>query len=1005
MVYFRRGNRFPKMRNYLMKKSKILLALATSSLLLAACGSTPSQSSSSNSSFVDNFSTSSENEPNSSESESSSSHPSSESPSSSASSSSASSSHSSNSSTSDIDIPDPEPVGNVLFEGIGTTHWPVGHYFHALDGVTAKSQNGVDLTDCIQVKGFVDYGKKGEYVLTYSVNENQSSGSVTRTIIVDDSPFVYPQRIEREGEDRIVTLGQGSYRTGNVPSANGDNENLFKRAPNPVNLDAHLYNKGAVPSNQFFTGMMYGNNGGSTVLCMNPLDVSFGNGFQISCRGTGFTQYFDAPNTTGAKQTTMENFRPTFTDLTLAPVGLKGAPKVFVSDYSESSVELSLRTVENGEDEMVFKGSEASPYAFFESKTSNLQINLRTAGCTAPYEFYTVSGEKITGSSYKGEALVVRYPNVHYGYATTFPSSTVGAAQYQDLWYLVNVPKNSTFAFSQGSQLNAAFMAQVDLTLGEGNLVSIASINNMEEAPFYHQHGYSVPLSLHSEYQIAGKTVTTKFRSNRQNFTESKEAGLFSLFPHQWKKSEAVPSKYTKKTFRGTSKILPAHTFETKNDFYGVLPSFVLPDGIDKNALKGWMNTLLDDTKLSNNVSLDWKDSSKDFANAPGPYWNAKALYPLSQALIAADQIGEAALRDSLKGRLKTLLVDWFTYSGKDDVRYFFFDEKFGSLLYSTNNFSNNTRISDHHFTSGYLVFASAVLAMYDSVFLSQYGSMAKLVLQDYMNDGSNEKMPVLRGFDSYAGHSWADGIGDFGDGNDQESCGEALNSWTAGYLLAKALGDTSLSNAAAYGFATEMTSIKQYWFNYDEDNWIDSLANYTHVIGILWGGKNSCATWFGSNPEFIYGIHWLPTGEYLSHYVIGEKEKAVFQKIYSEMERKCGGAPRTWFSNMWAVEALVNPSAAMNQFDSVKIQNDDYKNELIGSYWMVHGLNTYGNKDVDAYFDPSTYCSATVYNNNGVRRAMVWNPSSSKETLTCHVNGQTKTIQAEAHSFTSCSL
>ena len=122
-------------------------------------------------------------------------------------------------------------------------------------------------------------------------------------------------------------------------------------------------------------------------------------------------------------------------------------------------------------------------------------------------------------------------------------------------------------------------------------------------------------------------------------------------------------------------------------------------------------------------------------------------------------------------------------------------------------------------------------------------------------------------------------------------------------------------------------------------------------------------------------------------------------------MERKCGGAPRTWFSNMWAVEALVNPSAAMNQFDSVKIQNDDYKNELIGSYWMVHGLNTYGNKDVDAYFDPSTYCSATVYNNNGVRRAMVWNPSSSKETLTCHVNGQTKTIQVEAHSFTSCSL
>lgn len=994
------------MRHYLMKKSKILLALATSSLLLAACGSTPSQSSSSNSSFAGNSSASPKEEPSSSESESSNSHlSSSENSSSSVSSSSASSSNSSSSSTSDTDIPDPEPVGNVPFEGIGTTHWSVGHYFHALDGVTAKSQNGVDLTDCIQVKGFVNYGKKGEYVLTYSVHEGQSTGSITRTVIVDDTPFVYPERIQREGEDRVVTLGQGSYRAGNVPSVTGDNENLFKRAPDPVNLDARLYNKGAVPSNQFFTGMMYGNNGGATALCMNPLDVSFEGGFQISCRGTGFTQYFDAPDTTGAKQTTMENFRPTFTDLTLSPVGLKGTPKVFVSDYSESSVELSLRTVENGEDEMVFKGSESSPYAFFETKTGKAQLNLRTAGCTAPYEFYTVSGEKITGTSYTGEALVVRYPNVHYGYSTTFPSAAVGAAQYQDLWYLVNVPENTTFAFSQGSQLNAAFMAQVDISIQKGNMISVASLNNVEEAPFYHEHGYSVPLSLRSHYQMNGKTVTTQFQSSRQNFADSDEEGLFSLFPHQWKKSKATPSHYAKKTFRGTSKMLVGNHFETTNDFYGVLPSFALPDGIDKDALKGWMNTLLEDTKLSNNITLDWKDSSKDFANAPGPYWNAKALYPLSQALIAADQIGEAGLRDSIKDRLKTLLMDWFTYSGKGDIRYFFFDEKFGALLYSTNNFSNNTRISDHHFTSGYLVFASAVLAMYDSSFLSQYGSMAKLVLQDYMNDGSNEKMPVLRGFDTYAGHSWADGIGDFGDGNDQESCGEALNSWTAGYLLAKALGDTSLSNAAAYGFATEMTSIKQYWFNYDEDNWIDSLANYTHVIGILWGGKNSCATWFGSNPEFIYGIHWLPTGEYLSNYVIGETEKKVFQKIYSEMERKCGGAPRTWFSNMWAVEALVNPSAAMSQFDSNKIQNDDYKNELIGSYWMAHGLNTYGNKDVDAYFDPSTYCSATVYNRNGARHAMVWNPSSSKETLTCHVNGQTKTIQAEAHSFTSWSL
>ena len=1000
-----------------MKKTKIILTLATSCLLLAACGgnqeglsssigksedssfASSEQSSSSPSSSSSSVSSSEKESPASSESPSSSG----ETPSSSESLSSEESS--SESSSSEPDIPDPEPVGNVAFEGIETTHWPAGHYFHALDGVKATSSNGVDLTAKIQVSGFVDYGKKGQYTLTYSVVDGEASGSISRTIVVDDTAFSYPKRINRDGEDRSVSLGEGSYRTGNVADVPGDNGNLFKRAPDPVNLDARLYNRGAIPSNQFFTGLMYGVNGGATALCMNPLDAKFNSKISVSCRGSGFTQYFSTPDTTGKNQTTMENFRPTFEDLSFSPSGSTAFLKAYVSDYSESSVEVSLRAKEDGMDEMVFKGSESSPYAFIESRTGNVQLDLRQGGITKPYEFYSLDGNKISGGSFTGEGIVIRFPEAHAGYATTYPSVAVGAAIYEDLWYVVNAPKGTKITLNQGNHPNATFLGRVEFSMTQGNMLSIAAINSQKEASFYHKHGYSMPISLTSSYQISGKTVATEFNATRQKFSADAEDGLFSLFPHQWKKSLDATSAYSKQTFRGTSKMLIGDSFQTSNEFYGVLPSFALPEGVDKDSLKGWMKTLLEDTTLSDSISLEWKDSDKDFANAPGPYWNAKALFPLSQALVAADQIGETGLRDSLKERLRALMVDWYTYSGEDDVRYFFFDEKFGTMLYSTNNFGNSTRIADHHFTSGYLVFASAVLAMYDNTFLPQYGDMAKLVLQDYMNDGENEKMPVLRGFDTYAGHSWADGIGDFGDGNDQESCGEALNSWTGGYLLAKALGDTSLANAAMYGFATEMTSIKQYWFNYDEDNWIDSLKNYTHVIGILWGGKNSCATWFGSNPEFIYGIHWLPTGEYLSNYVIGEKEKAVFQKIYSEMEQRCGGSPRTWYSNMWAVEALVNPSKALQEFDASKIQNDDYKNELIGSYWMVNGINTYGNKDVDAYFDQDASVSATVYSKNGKRKAMVWNPSSSSRTLTYHVGGSSKTLTVPSSSFASYDL
>ena len=98
---------------------------------------------------------------------------------------------------------------------------------------------------------------------------------------------------------------------------------------------------------------------------------------------------------------------------------------------------------------------------------------------------------------------------------------------------------------------------------------------------------------------------------------------------------------------------------------------------------------------------------------------------------------------------------------------------------------------------------------------------------------------------------------------------------------------EKEMMEAASWGFSLELEGIKQYWFNYDEDNWIPSLADYTHALGIVWGAKNDYATWFGSNPEFIYGIHFLPTGEYLSSYAFGNEEKSMVGKIYQEFLSK----------------------------------------------------------------------------------------------------------------------
>ena len=93
-----------------------------------------------------------------------------------------------------------------------------------------------------------------------------------------------------------------------------------------------------------------------------------------------------------------------------------------------------------------------------------------------------------------------------------------------------------------------------------------------------------------------------------------------------------------------------------------------------------------------------------------------------------------------------------------------------------------------------------------------------------------------------------------------------------------------------------------------------------------------------------------------------------------------------------------------MNDFDATKIQGDDYKDELAGSYWMAHGLNTYGQKFTQGYFEVNGSASGTVYEKNGALTGMVWNPGG--DTNVTYVNGNKMvSYSVPAHSFIKISL
>jgi endoglucanase Acf2 len=434
--------------------------------------------------------------------------------------------------------------------------------------------------------------------------------------------------------------------------------------------------------------------------------------------------------------------------------------------------------------------------------------------------------------------------------------------------------------------------------------------------------------------------------------------------------------------------------------FDGVVPTYTLPKSqtFSRSTMTEYLQSLDEQTNPLN---------PDNFYNSPTPYWNGKANYPLAQGVMIADQLGLTELKETLLSKLKVQLVNWYTYGGNDDDRYLYYNDRWGTTYYSDNEFNTASEISDHSFTHGYLAFASAVVGRLDRSFYNQYRQMILLLAQDYMNhDATDTRFPVLRSFDRYAGHSWAHGFASFAEGNNLESTGEAINSWVAAYHLAQLENNQGMMDAAIYGYVHETYAAQQYWFDYDQDIWSQKYREYAGVAGIVWGGKYDYATWFGANPTFIYGIQWIPTGEYLASYITGSAKKARLTAIYQKYLNAKRGAVDRWFAYMLPVQALVNPGVGLSLFNANQILADEYPAELSMAYYMIQALQDYQYKVDDAYMRIHPFVSSSVYlNTSNQRIALVYNAHESQQTITFVVNGKTQNHTIRGLGFETITL
>ncbi|MFE1963485.1 glycosyl hydrolase [Streptomyces sp. NPDC059479] len=532
--------------------------------------------------------------------------------------------------------------------------------------------------------------------------------------------------------------------------------------------------------------------------------------------------------------------------------------------------------------------------------------------------------------------------------------------------YALFAPTGSDWTIA-GSTLTAG--------LGGRDYFSLAVLPSTDALAAYRKYAYSFVTGSKVSWSAAGGTVRATYSLTTAPQEGTETGTLQALYRHQWLHTTDALTPYTYVSSRGTMKVREGTSFTTSQQSAGVLPALPRSGGVDQARLRGYLNEVA--------------NAADPFSGAVDTYWTGKALGKLAQLVPMADQIGETATRDKLVGLLKGRLEQWFTAGGANEFSY---DRNWKTLTGYPASYGSDTELNDHHFHYSYYVYAAAIVAQYDQAWAadSAWGGMVKTLVRDAANPSRDDtEFPFLRGFDIYAGHSWASGHQGFAAGNNQESSSESTNLSAALILWGSATGNAQLRDLGSYLLTTESEAIGQYWFDADQEVFPSSFGHDT--VGMVWGSGGAYSTWWTANPEEIHGINALPLTGGSLHL---SREKDAIRRNLAEMVRENGGPAVEWRDILWEFEALADPAAAKAKWDA---GNAGYTPEAGESrahtYHWITTLDSLGAPDATV---TGSIPTSAVFTKGGVRTYAAHNFESVARTVTFS-DGKTLTVPARS--------
>ncbi|MFL5730641.1 MAG: glycosyl hydrolase [Cytophagaceae bacterium] len=590
----------------------------------------------------------------------------------------------------------------------------------------------------------------------------------------------------------------------------------------------------------------------------------------------------------------------------------------------------------------VLKATTASgcPYLFLE-RTGNTDMNFFNQGTSKINAIYTDANVHALSITADPQNSAVTQGIIGLFFP---PGTTIGGT---------TIPGYAGSVGGGPGSFSANFNADIP---DASKFVAVAVLPDASQATLdlFAQHAFNfITQTNHTySYSEANAMLTTHFDITTTNVYGAANTGtLQALYRHQWLYSpEAAGALYTGLQYgspRGNMKLVNSNSFQTQMPNLGILPNLA------------WANT---GNKTTLNTYITNYAATVAAMPTAADGYNKDEFMELTTNLQIAKQIGNIAAFNTILNELRSRLQDWLVSNDANYNRYFGYSPLFNHMSHYPNGFGSSGTMVDAHFHIGYIVMAAAILARYDAAFITNYGPMVETVIRsidnetkDMVDPGANGTVkpwfPYLKYFDPYAGHSWADA-----KATNQESVSEAIN-FAAGVLLwgeatAAVSGNYTMRDLGALLYVTETEAARQYWFDVNGAvNGSPYATAYTHrhlTMLYNWGGNY--ATFFGTNPEYIHGITYLPaTGAstWLGTDVAGAAND------YSQISGNYG-TWGGWGETINAQQAVHNPAGAIAAFNANS--GGWAANKYAFNYQWDHTFDSVGTIDATVRADITAY-------------------------------------------------